>query len=320
MPYDPILSRTDNYVKDEKGKTYQIGSDGKRHYIPDFILQQGQGLAPDDPKLLPPSDPRSPDYEGAGGMFRSRTMFDPSTGEQGRKTNWGTIAGLGIGGAIAAPFVAGALTGGGGGALASGGGASAAAPTTAAGSILPSSTIGAGFIPGITGAASGAIPTAATTGSSILGTVGTGAKLAGAAKDLAPILGNAAGAQQQQANAQNLADVARFNVGLSAPARRLATSTQASMIANRQPVKSNWGGPGSGLRGETSHFTGGYANPDLISPDTKSLAQQVMKQQLIDQMTNGGLPPPMAKESKASKALGAAATGASLLGAYGKYF
>lgn len=131
-------------------------------------------------------------------------------------------------------------------------------------------------------------------GGGILGTGVTGGRILQGAKNLSPILGNAAGAQQDQLNFDNQQQLSRdqllqraYETSLTEPGTRLKTSTNASMVANRTPVSHQWGGPGSGLRGETVKFSGGYANPNLISPDTKTLADDIVHQQLIEGLKHG---------------------------------
>jgi hypothetical protein len=74
-----------------------------------------------------------------------------------------------------------------------------------------------------------------------------------------------------------------YLAGLEAPGVRLDTSMRASHIKNAQPVTAKWGGPGSGLRGETVKFSGGYANPNYVDPRARQLADDVLLQELEQQ-------------------------------------
>ncbi len=71
---------------------------------------------------------------------------------------------------------------------------------------------------------------------------------------------------------------------LDAPAQRLTTGVRGSMVANQSPVKAEWGGPGSGLSGGKVNFTGGHANPNLISADARALGNDVTHQALLSQL------------------------------------
>lgn len=181
--------------------------------------------------------------------------------------------------------------------------------------ILKVAPIAASFIPGVGGAIGAATK------------LGRGAKILKGAADVAPILGgaakNASQSQTTQNNEQLQRDrlaMERFRLGLDAPGQRLNQSVAASKTANASPVTAQWGGPGSGLRGQTTKFTGGYANPNLISPETRAQAQDLMHQNLMLQMQHGsdlpGVTP--AKTSKVGNILGGGALATSLLGAFRK--
>jgi len=215
-----------------------------------------------------------------------------------------------------------------------------AATITGSGAVLPSSTIAPTM---------GTLAPDVTPG--ILNTAGAGSAggILSSLKDpatiakLGTILGQAAASQQaskalddraalslfgEQASAENAAK--RF--ALTAPGSRLKQSVGASLINNYQPQSLSWGGPGSGLRGEMPTYRGGVPGGMAnLDPQTKSLSQQVMKDQLLAQM-NGGASggnddraiPPVPKVGDANedstweKLLGGAALGTSIYGALGK--
>lgn len=150
---------------------------------------------------------------------------------------------------------------------------------------------------------------------------------------LAPILGGAA-KSGQDANAQRdrnsvLAEQLRLNrdkFALDAPGKRLGTSTRASILSNFTPTRVSWGGPGSGLRGEIPQYSGGAAGSLAnLDPQTKALAQQIIKDAIASQLrggeTGGGedrkatLPDNFGKSSTGDKILGGASTATSILGA-----
>lgn len=128
---------------------------------------------------------------------------------------------------------------------------------------------------------------------------------------------------------QENAKAAQDRLALAAPGARLGTSMRASMLNNFQPTKVNWGGPGSGLRGEIPTFSGGAAaGLANLDPRTKSLSDRVMLDELLGQMrgglSGGGMDtqvdalPSIGKSSTADKVLGGASTAAGVLGALGK--
>lgn len=173
---------------------------------------------------------------------------------------------------------------------------------------------------GAASAAGGAAKSVGDTAkSSIMDTVGK------YGKEIAPVLGGmskerAAATQQNDLNSlsRDRNALGNYEAGLKAPGTRLRTSMGASEIANRQPVGVDWGGPGSGLAGKTVKFTGGYANPNLVSPDTKALAEDTMHQEMLSGMGGQGGPPeitPAHQDSLADNLIGYGSTAASILGA-----
>lgn len=164
------------YIEEGTNKPYTMGMvngqpTGKKVYLSPMAMD---GYAPGPAK---------------GGFFKSREMWDASKGEMERKTNWGNIGALAVGGAIAAPFVAPAVSGflgggvapGGAGAVSGGAGASGAATGAAGGTLaatgsaaLPAGLVAGGTAPAVSGiAASSAIP-ALTVGGTHAATSGIG--------------------------------------------------------------------------------------------------------------------------------------------------
>lgn len=104
------------------------------------------------------------------------------------------------------------------------------------------------------------------------------------------VIGGIDAAMTGQGNYEDQAAMSRdrlalesYLASLEAPGRRLGTSMLASHIRNDQPVSANWGGPGSGLRGGTVKFSGGYANPNYVDPRARELADDVLLQELEQQ-------------------------------------
>lgn len=176
---------------------------------------------------------------------------------------------------------------------------------------------------------------------SMLGLSGGAASAIGAgASALAPVLGSAS----KDANNTNLindknkmdawksqedASLNRDKFATTAPGTRLDTSYKASIMDRLKPSSIEWGGPGSGLKGQLPVFKGGLkeAMSDL-SPETHSLSQQVMKDMLASQMEGGSTggrkdsymapQPVMGKSSTGDKLLGGSALVTSILGALNK--
>lgn len=136
---------------------------------------------------------------------------------------------------------------------------------------------------------------------------------------VSPILGGAAKGRAEGRNAEfdnklalghlNL-DNAKFN--LTAPRTRLGTGARAATVGAR-PMKLNWDGPGSGLRGQTLRGSGGSYDA-MADPRLKQLADSVMEGEIKAQL--GGPRPEMAmpQSSGLDKTLGAATFATSLLG------
>lgn len=155
----------------------------------------------------------------------------------------------------------------------------------------------------------------------------------GLLKNVAPILGgmSKAGVDANAARDRNaiLKEQMRLNrdrFATDAPDRRLSTSTRASILSNFKPTSVEWGGPGSGERGEVPKISGGLSDSIAnLDPQTKALVQQILKDELAQQMrggeTGGGqdravdLGSDFGKSSTGDKIVGGASTAANLLGA-----
>lgn len=170
--------------------------------------------------------------------------------------------------------------------------------------------IAASFIPGVGGAISAG---------SKLAKIG---KVAGSvAGGIAPVLGGMAKsgseAKQNEALANSRYDannLDRFKINQALPGNRLSTSLKAGQVSRLQPAKINWGGPGSVARGQNVNITGGY-NDNLISPDTRTMADDITHKMMMDQL--GGVQAPeisqYPQESGMDKAIGGGAAISSLL-------
>lgn len=147
------------------------------------------------------------------------------------------------------------------------------------------------------------------------------AKIAKGAAGLAPVLGGAAkgqqSSQQMQAeiNAKNdQTALERYKLKAAAPDLRRQAGVKASMVANSSPVQISRT-PG---RGGHTTVSGGFANPNLINPDTRAMADDMTHQALLTQMGHDSdipQPTPMPGGGIMDKVLGGAALGTSALAA-----
>lgn len=177
-----------------------------------------------------------------------------------------------------------------------------------------------GKIASIAGPAAATVFTGGAAAPTLMGTI---ARIAGSA---APVLAGMAQGQASknaQGDAMNLSrdqiNQNKFRIDQELPGRRMDDSLRASLIKNRQPVKMNWAGPGSGLRpGGGFKIEGGMSNPDLIDPRTQQTADDVIYQRLQEQLGRQGAPgaTPGHKEGFGEKLLGGAATATGLMGAF----
>lgn len=184
MPYRPV-----NYVAgvqyDERGQPFWWYEDGGRYFISPLAASsmrhepkavawaRSQGVHDNPDGTLTNNATPGPS------LFKERGAWDADSGDMNQGVNWTNIASMGVGGLIAAPFVAGAVGGGaaGGGAGAAGGGAGTSASTAgglglASGGALPlgtgltaaqMTTPAFGSLLGATGAAGAGVPVAAAT-------------------------------------------------------------------------------------------------------------------------------------------------------------
>lgn len=194
-----------------------------------------------------------------------------------------------VGGAVAAPAAFGAA-------------GSAAGPSAAA--TAPAASSGVGI--GETGATVGLGGAGAS--SSILGRAGS---IAGR---VAPVLGGAAESMAKNQQANNTQTLANDYYKLNAPAKKMGNAVQASVLKNAQPVKAQWGGPGSGLRGESVHYDNA-PSPALLDPEAHALGQDTLHTTLANQLSGADQPPDPSAASAGAKGLGGASLFASLLAA-----
>jgi hypothetical protein len=197
--------------------------------------------------------------------------------------DWLAVAAI-VGGGVAAPFIVSAL---GGGAAASYIGADVASTAAASG--------GATAAGAAAGEAAYIGADVASTASAASGAETAGSILSQAApyiKKAAPILGGMAKAgAEANANRDRIlpsmegAQLSRDKFALEAPTTRMDQSMRASAIKNAAPVAVNWGGPGSGLRGQVPSFTGGYQGALAnLDPQTRQLAETILQKDLQDQL------------------------------------
>lgn len=193
-----------------------------------------------------------------------------------------------------------------------------------------------------TAATSASAPTLASTGSgmSILDTIN---KISNLVTPLSDVLGGAAKSGQQQNNVADQLKLALYNAkqnatlgakrfALAAPGKRMGTSMQALLSKYDTPTKVNWGGPGSGLRGEVPTYSGGLSGAVRSAssdPSYQKLRDQVTQDELTSQMAGGasggnqdvsvGTPPDVGSSSAGDNILGGGALTASILAALGKF-
>ncbi len=178
MAYDAPDYQT--VLWDANGKPYWKTASGSKTYIPPIVAAQYQ----DDPKLRAwaASQGESIDYSkvASGGqaavtnnarpgasLLKNAGTWNSKTGQFDRGVNWGNIMALGIAGAIAAPFVIGAVAGGAGAGAAGGTGAGVGLGETGATVGLAS---GAGLPGAVAAPTVAGIGTAAATTPTLVGT------------------------------------------------------------------------------------------------------------------------------------------------------
>lgn len=195
--------------------------------------------------------------------------------------------------------------------------------------------MGIGSILGAIGSVAAAPFTGGTSLAWLPGVIGAGGALA-------DTLGGAAKAGQTQNNTSDMLKLALANTGLNrdkfaleAPGTRLSTGSSAALkaaLATAGPTKINWGGPGSGLRGEIPTTSGGVH--DAIgnlknNPDYMNLLKTVGSDELAAEKRGGAsggnadaaqpsILNGVGQSSGADKALGFGAFGSSILAALGK--
>lgn len=209
----------------------------------------------------------------------------------------GWAGGMALGAALGGG--AGAVGGGGGDAIGVGAGLGEGIPETGIG-------LGATAIPG---GAAASLPSAAP----ILTGAGVGSKILNGISKVAPVLGQAAGgrAAAQQANDQS--NTQRANILLKAPSQRMANAARANLLKSG-PTTVDWGGPGSGSRGQTVKFGDGIHTP---MPDMGTIPDDIVHQELSKAM-NGEDLPKAGHSSALDNILGYGATAANILGALRK--
>lgn len=196
-------------------------------------------------------------------------------------------------------------------------GAPAAAATEGAGAagVLPSTTIGSGFLGPITG---GTGLTALSGG----GAAGlTGGRILSALGDVGPVLSSAATGAEHNNLTQDQLSLGRdrlaqdqYQANVTNPGTRLRSAYKASMISNQTPT-THTGGPGG--VGPVK-FSGGFSNP-AIAATVKPEADDVVAQQLQEQLLRGSdMPKPTPPSGGAGgDLLGGASLAANILGAFG---
>lgn len=145
------------------------------------------------------------------------------------------------------------------------------------------------------------------------------ASIAGAA---APILGKMSASQAagNRVDTQNdmyrdRLNLDRFRTNQRLPDQRLTSSMRAGAVSRMRPVKSEWGGQGSWRNpGGGFKITGGY-NDDLIAPETRRQADDVVHDMLQAQLRGDEAPELSSPRGGGAgeKILGGAAAGMSII-------
>lgn len=157
-----------------------------------------------------------------------------------------------------------------------------------------------------------------TGGTSALGMLGLGSKavqgIGAGASALSSVLGGAAKGSQDQNNLDRNAQMAAEQTKLQAPGIRANTALKAALAKNFTPQTVQWGGPGSGLRGEMPTFSGG------LSASMQESQRDPMLQQMLQDAMAGKAPVSIDaaaanKTSGLDKALGSGSLISGILGA-----
>lgn len=99
----------------------------------------------------------------------------------------------------------------------------------------------------------------------------------GKSKGLSNVLGGASKAAQGQSNFNSANAVNWEKLKLAAPGDRLKTALGAALTKNYTPETLNWGGPGSGLKGQIPTYSGGTK-----AAMSKSLQDPMLQQMIAD--------------------------------------
>lgn len=117
-----------------------------------------------------------------------------------------------------------------------------------------------------------------------------------AAGALADVFGGAAGKSNEESDKTDtlklgLQDrrLAAKKFATDAPGVRHATAERAALANAATPASVQWGGPGSGLRGEVPQFSGGIKSIYAANqnPEMRQLSDRVLHDQLVSQMGGG---------------------------------
>lgn len=149
--------------------------------------------------------------------------------------------------------------------------------------------------------------------------------------DVADVLGGASKAGAANNVQQDRNTLERENIRLgrdrfaaAVPGTRMDNSIKAALAKNATPASVQWGGPGSGLKGQIPQFSGGIKSiyPALKDPSTSGLMDQVLHDELMAQqqggVSGGGKDtamPAINQSSAMDKVLGGGSLAASILAA-----
>jgi len=318
---------------DEQGRQYVTKADGSKAYSRPLGYDASGQYTYDPSKLTTLDQPKA--LHNANTWNPSTGVYDPGS------IDWGAmvpvLGGAGIGAAVAAPVLAGALGSSGAAGGAGGTGLSAGSSGVAAGlpgemATLPSVAGGAGSAAGAGSAtaaaagipqseaealASGYGSIAGPSASDVVGGImpSTASRILSSLKDLSPVLSNAA---RSEADANRFSD--QFNLNAAAlnarlPGQRYSTALAAALPGMSTPYSITFGGPGSGLRNQAPTISGGIDWSKMPS-DVSQLRDQVIHDLLMQELAG---PVKQTPTSAGDKALGIGSTIAGIGGALSRF-
>ncbi len=262
---------------------YDLNSGGKQYLSPAEAMGIQQAAKADgtpvDPRVTAYLGGASPETGGTSGptssLFKNAGEWNPDTGKFDQSINWGNIMAMGVGGAMAAPLIAGAVAGGaaGGGSAAAGGGAATGGGVVGGG--LGTGALGVGAtVPGAgmaTGVGMG------STGGSLLSGIGTSLVKGGVSKALSGYAQSAAG-NREAANNDNL-KMAQAMLERDAQSRRDTSSAYRDSMMSQYAQNYHPNVRPNGVPG---------GSPNPVTPASQAASGELYAQALAKLKANAG--------------------------------